>query len=171
MRPDRQNLIQPIAISHGLNSTRSDRSQHRLLFDWTGTTDPTPHLSIPAAIRFLSTLLPGGIGAVREHSHRTCLAARDLVCATFRIAPPAPDSMLGSMASIPLPTGTRCEVQPPLYIHPLQSALFDRYRVEIPVMPWPDGNTWHLRLSAAIYNTARDYEHLCRGLRELLPRR
>ena len=58
VRRDRQEMIRPLVISHGTNSPRSDRSHFRLEFDWGGTGDPTPYLSIPRALEFLSGLLP-----------------------------------------------------------------------------------------------------------------
>ena len=60
IRRDRQDRIRPLAISHGANSPRRDRSRYRLEADWGGTADPTPYLAIPAGIDFLAGLLPGG---------------------------------------------------------------------------------------------------------------
>ncbi len=164
VRPDHHDAIRPLSISHGLNSTRTDRNKYRLLFDWTGTDDPTAFLCVPASIRFLETLLPGGVKAVRDRCRATCLAARDRILQVFEAPPPAPESMIGSLATIPLPAWARGDAPPPLFIHAIQTELFDRHRIEIPVMPWPDGNTWHLRLSAAAYNTPAHYEALADAL-------
>ncbi len=168
VRRDRQQPLAPMAISHGWNSPRSDRSRFRLLFDWGGTCDPTPWLCVPAAIRFLQRLLPGGFEALRAHNHALACAARAIVAPALGTEPPCPDAMLGSLASLPLPGTPRTPPAPPLMLHPLQRALFDRAGIEVPLMGWPAGR-WHLRLSAQIYNRREDYEALARALRELVP--
>src|SRR5262249_25604173 len=60
VRPDLQPPVRPIAISHGANSTRTARSRFLIDFDWTGTADPSAYLCVPGALRFMSSLLPGG---------------------------------------------------------------------------------------------------------------
>jgi isopenicillin-N epimerase len=167
VRRDRQDRIAPIAISHGYNSPRDDRSRFRLLFDWGGTSDPSPYLCVPAAIEFLSSLLPGGLASLQRHNHELVCAGRKLVLEALGISAPAPESMLGSLASMPLPGAPRTPPRPPLFLHPLQEALFDRHRIEVPIMPWPAAPQWQLRISAQAYNRLEHYQALARALSAL----
>lgn len=159
VRRDRQHLVRPLAISHGANSTRGDRSRFRLEFDFTGTGDPTPFLCVPAALRLLGGLLPGGMAALQAHNHELALAGRDLLCAAIGTPPPVPAAMLGSLAAVPLPPGTR----PPegaLGLDPLQVALYERHHIEVPVMRWPQPALRLLRISPQAYNSREQYEYL-----------
>jgi isopenicillin-N epimerase len=164
VRRDRQEGILPLSVSHGVNSPRTDRSRFRLNFDWVGTVDPTPWLCVPAAIRFLERLLPGGLPTLQERNHRMVCAGRRLLCEKLSVAPPAPESMLGSLAAVPLPADPSVKREPPLYLHPLQTKLFDERRIELPVVIWPDASHFLLRISAQAYNTRRDYEALAAAL-------
>jgi len=76
VRPDRQADIRPLAISHGANSPRLDRSRFRAEFDWTGTADPSAYLAVPDAIRFGEELMPGGWPALRARRGSLCATSR-----------------------------------------------------------------------------------------------
>jgi isopenicillin-N epimerase len=170
VRRDRQPFIRPLAISHGANSPRADRSRYRVEFDWTGTADPSAYLAVPAAIRFGDDLLPGGWEALRSRNRALALAARDLLCSALGIPAPAPDGMLGSMASVPLPLEDRPgRVQGiELYGDPLHDSLAQR-GMQVMVTPWPqrpDGAPWRrlVRISAAAYNDIGQFERLAAAL-------
>ncbi len=138
VRRDRQPGIRPLVTSHGANSNRVDRSRFRLEADWTGTADPTAHLSLPAAIRFMGSLLPGGWPALMASNRAMALRGRSALCAALGSDPPAPDGMIGSIASVPLPPGSASvTIEPGAERDPLQVELFERHRIEVPVMTWP----------------------------------
>lgn len=163
VRRDRQAAIRPLAISHGANSTRTDRSRFRLEFDFCGTCDASPWLAIPAALAFLGRLLPGGIPALMAHNRALALRARDLLCSALGSAPPCPDSMIGSLASIVLDPLALDPVGP-LGLDQLQVRLWDQWRIEIPVMRWASPRLRMLRVSPQAYNTIEQYEYLARAV-------
>jgi isopenicillin-N epimerase len=162
VRRDRQDRIIPTVISHGANSSRTDRSRFRLLFDWTGTTDPTAHLAIPTAIETMASLVPGGWPELMRHNHELALQARDLLVGALGIDPPAPDHMLGSMAAIPLPDESGPQLPSPSLA--LQETLWNDHQVEVPVNVWPSWPHLLLRVSAQIYNQIEQYETLAKHL-------
>ena len=155
VRRNRRYTIHPAAISHGYSATRRDRSRFHLEFDWTGTFDPSAWLSVPAALQVIASLVPGGWAEVRERNHALALRARDLLCDALRIAPPAPDDMLGSMAAVPLPDGDA---------EALQRELFEQHAIEVPLIPWPAAPKRLLRISAMLYNELAEYEALAHAL-------
>ncbi len=167
VRNDRRARVRPISISHGANSARTDRSPYHLEFDWTGTLDPTAMLSVPKAIEFMASLDPAGWPGVMARNRAKALEARDMLCAALSIDRPAPDEMIGSMAAVPLPDG-RSDAAPSLYGDVLQDALFDRYSIEIPVIPWPGPPHRLIRASAQLYNERSEYQALCEALVVLL---
>jgi isopenicillin-N epimerase len=166
VRANRRLGIRPVVISHGANSTRTDRSRFHLEFDWPGTLDPTAWLSVPAALRFMANLVAGGWPEVMRRNRGLALRARDLLCGRLGIEPPAPDDMIGSMAALPLPDGD-AYIPPSLFGEPLQDALFER-GIEVPIMPWPSQPKRILRVSAQLYNSIEDYETLANALESLL---
>lgn len=166
VRKPRQWTIRPTSISHGANSSRTDRSRFHLEFDWTGTFDPSAWLSVPSALRFMESVVPGGWAAVMEHNRSLALRARDLLGERLGVAPPAPDSMIGSMASLPLPDGD-ATVAPSLYGDPLQDRLLEEFAIEVPIAPWPHPPKRLVRVSAQLYNTIEDYSRLADSLLSL----
>lgn len=155
VRRDRQAFLRPLCISHGANDPRTDRSRFLLEFGWTGTEDPTPWLAIPSALRCVAELEPGGWPARMAANRRLVLAARDLLCGALGVTAPCPDSMIGSLASLPLPPGPA---------QALQDALMDEDGIEVPIMPWPSAPARLLRVSAQAYNDLEQYELLARAL-------
>ena len=174
VRRDRQAEVRPIAISHGANSPRTDRSRFRIEFDWTGTVDPSAYLAVPEALRFGASLLPGGWAALRDRNHDLALAARDLICTSLKVVPPAPDKMIGSMAAVPIggqQTGGRVQGMD-LYGDPVHDALIE-HGIQVVITPWPqrpEGGPWQrlVRVSCAAYNDLPQMERLAAVLPEVI---
>lgn len=167
VRRDRQERLRPLVISHGANSPRTDRSRFRLEFDFCGTGDYTPFLCVPAAIRFLEELVPGGLASIQRHNHDLALSGRAALCEALDEDPPAPASMIGSLASVILPWSDEPPLQP-LGLDPLQVALWEEHRVEVPVMRWPSPKLRLMRISPNIYNNLEQYHHLSGLVRTLV---
>jgi isopenicillin-N epimerase len=166
---DRQHEVRPTVISHGANSPRKDRSRFQIEFGWAGTWDPTAMLSVPAALEFIGKLQTGSWREVMQRNHALALAGRELLCKTLQVAPPCPDAMIGSIASIPISDGkTTKPPKTPLYLDPLQEALFKKWKIEVPVIPWPAPPKRLLRISSQLYNSLPQYERLAEALAKLL---
>ncbi|HKY48181.1 MAG TPA: aminotransferase class V-fold PLP-dependent enzyme [Acidimicrobiia bacterium] len=154
-------LVPPV-ISHGWNDRRTDRPRFHLLFDYMGADDPTAHLAVPAAIDFLSSLYPGGLAGTMDHNRRLALEARDLLCEFIGIEPPAPDSMIGSLAAVPIPPSTE---EMSGQVDPLGRRLLHDHGIQVPVFPWPQWPRRCLRISAAPYNDLDQYQTLIEALK------
>lgn len=183
VRTDRQPDIHPLVISHGMNAPipPNGRSRFQLEFDWPGTDDPTAVLSLPAAIDFMGSLQPGGWPALMAANHALVLAGRKIVAAAIDSAaqePMAPDDMLGSMVTLPVPdglwpraSGNDPEADPDVTLSedPLHRDLLERDHIQVPVFAWPARPALgparrYLRISAQRYNDLDDYRTLADAL-------
>jgi isopenicillin-N epimerase len=160
-RSGRGDSLVPPVISHGWNDPRTDRPRFHLLFDYMGADDPTPHLAVPAAIDFLSSLYPGGLAGTMEHNRSLALAARNLLCEFLGTEHPAPDSMIGSLAAVPIPDSKEEMLG---QVDPLGRRLLHDHRIQVPVFPWPRWPQRLLRISAAPYNDLDQYRALIAAL-------
>lgn len=167
---DDEPLIRPLSISHGANAKIGKYKRFRLEFDWTGTTDPSPWLSIPAAIEFLTGLFPDGFVGLREHNRAMALAARDELREILGTTLPIADEMIGSMSTLVLPIPKQVEKAPEalLGIDPLQDRLFYKHGIEVPIIAIdPAFTNWpgrFVRISAQVYNDPEDYRRLGKAL-------
>lgn len=169
VRADRLERIHPLVVSHGANEQLTNRSRFRAEFDWTGTADPTAFLALPEAIRWMAASAPGGRGwpAIMAANHALAIAGRDRIAAALGVAPPAPDSMLGAMAALPVP-GLRDDDDAAA----LGRALELEDRIQVPVGGWPipaarvghDPEQILIRISAQRYNEPADYDRLAEAL-------
>jgi isopenicillin-N epimerase len=128
-----------------------------LSFDWVGTRDVTPWLSVPAAIDFFESLGPE---AVRVHNARLVDAATALL-EPLGAVPVADRALCAAMRSFQLPqkrAATRDDAQS------LMRGLWDRHRIQ--AMSVALGERLLLRVSAQAYVGEEDLEALAQALTE-----
>ena len=90
---------------------------------------------------------------------------------TVGLAPEnAPSCYFAYESAFPLPDAPDGGNADPLAPSPLQRALYERYRIQVPVFPWPAPPARLIRVSCERYNRPAEYEVLARALRELDPR-
>lgn len=162
-RQDKQAELHPAVISHGYDSRRQ-RSRWLEELDWQGTDDPTPWLCVPEAIRFVGSLVDGGWPEVRARNRALALQARRILCEALEVDAPAPESMIGSLAAVPLWDGEDTPPSSALHVDPLQQALFAEDRIEVPLPPWPAAPKRLVRVSAHLYNEVGEYRTLADAL-------
>jgi isopenicillin-N epimerase len=166
-RRDRIEMTVPAVISHGYNAAVADEvERYHALFDWLGTDDFSSWAVLPEVIDLVGALDPGGWEGIMKRNHDLVLEGRRIIAAVAGTAPPAPDEMIGSMASVILPDATGAPVRGD------QSALMDRLSeggFSVIVAIWPEWPSQLIRLSAHLYNEVDDYVALAEVLRRSLP--
>jgi isopenicillin-N epimerase len=157
VREDQRERTRPLVIGHGASVSGRDRFHRE--FDWVGTCDPTAVLSIPAAIEWLGAQLEGGWPSLRRRNRELLIQARRLLLQRWSIEPPCPESMLGTLAAIPL-SDSADERPGPHGMDSLHRVLFEKHRIEVPVLYWPAHPKRLIRISAQLYNRLEDYQAL-----------
>jgi isopenicillin-N epimerase len=154
-RADRRADLHPVTISHGY------RDGFTAEFDYTGTSDPTAYLSVPAALAFFERL--GGV-ALMERNRRLAAEAAQLLAIGLGTEVGAASEMGGAMGLVRLPIDLPSKRSEALKV---RRALQDA-GTDAPVHPQA-GGLW-LRLSAYAYNELSDYQRLAQILPTVLDR-
>jgi isopenicillin-N epimerase len=174
VRKSLQTNFRPLVLSNNAELPKAGRSQFLTEFDYIGTSDYSAILAIPAAIKSMSSMLPaGGFSAVMRHNRDLTLRARRLITEAIGSTPVAPESMIGSIASIFLPPrgdGAPASSRPPTsrYGDSLQERLIDKWHIQVPVWGVPGTPQRVLRISAQLYNSFEQYEYLLHALQHEL---
>jgi isopenicillin-N epimerase len=167
VREDHQAAVHPLVTSHGIASTRTDRSRFHLEFDWVGTEDPTAILAVPAALDFLGGLLPGGWDELRAHNHALACEARRVLLAELGGEAICPEDMLGSMATLALPDAREAPNPSAAHLSPLYEPLVAR-GFQVLALNFPQAPQQIVRVTCQLYNELEQYRRLAVALRELL---
>src|SRR5262245_55440063 len=187
VRRDRQTAVRPATISHGANAPETRKVRFRSEFDWQGTLDPSAWLAVPAAIEFVGGLVDGGWPAVMARNHELTIAGGRAVAeilgeagggATASLL--SPEGMVGSMVALPMPDAgplggaANADQSSPLDADPLQTEIYDRFAVEVPIGPFPvpaveadEPPARVIRVSIALHNDRDDVDRLLGALRAI----
>lgn len=166
VREDKQPEIQPPVISHGNSRSRPGYTSFQDRFDWPATFDPSAWFCVKDAIGWMRGLMSGGWRVLREHNHELVVSARRFLCAELGVEPPCPDSMLGSLATVPLPADFPDEPRHEK-IDAEQAVLYDRYAIEVPFSRFGNPVRRWFRISAQIYNSMAEYEYLAEAMKRM----
>jgi len=138
--------LHPTVISHFLDSDWPAE------FDFIGTRDYTPFLSVTAALDFHRSLGPE---RARKYMRNLVLEAGAQLSNAWGLESTAPAEMTGSILTLAIPQHLTCS---PEEAFALGGRVWEQHRIEVPFVPF-DGRIW-LRISAQVYNELGDYEAL-----------
>lgn len=156
-RRERQPLLQPLIVSWGgERSTGPGPSPFLDDHEWQGTRDIAPFLAVPAAIRFLEEHCGDAVrGQCRELLRAFGERAAGLGLQPVGVGPESESLQMRAFSL------------PPCDARALQTRLLDRWRIEVPVIPW-NGRSL-LRVSVQGYTTSQDLEALVQALGQESP--
>jgi isopenicillin-N epimerase len=162
-RPEVQGLIDPLVISHGWTENSKALGAKGAFgnspfideLEMQGTRDPAPWLTVPSALDYRHD---NDWDSVQAHCQALAQdTARRLAERTGLPPLSTPEFCAPQMVAMPIPG---CDVDA------IKIALYDKYRIEIPVFKWQD--TCIVRLSVQGYNSKPQMDLLLDALTELL---
>ena len=151
--PEQQDFLRPAVLSWDIAEKFPDR------FDWTGTRDPTPWLSLPAAFAFMDHF---GEEKVRAHNHQLVLEGAALLSSVWDVKVNTPECMIGSMVLVPLPEDLPYPLTEQGRLH-LQEDLAVKFKI-IACVSFSTPTRHYLRIAASIYNALNDYKKLAQAI-------
>ena len=152
-RPDRQDLLEPLVVSHGWQREESDSSQYQDYFSWVGTIDPAAYLSVPAAIDFYEE---NDWPKVRQACHRLLKESEERILAQSALPSISPENMWSQMRLVLLPGAIES-----------YSRLWEEHRIVVPVGQHQGQSA--VRISVQAYNSPAHLDTLLRALQEAAP--
>jgi isopenicillin-N epimerase len=151
-----QPICDPLLISWGYNSAAPSHSQFLDYHQMQGTRDFSAFLTIPTAISFMNE---NNWPAVAENCKRITLANADCFCKLLNAGPLCynKEDFIFQLCS------TRIKTKKPGELHKF---LFDKYKIEVPVMTHEGMNL--LRYSIQAFNSQEDLDVLYNALEDII---
>ncbi len=162
---DLQDGFTPLVVSNDAldlegAGKKTGRSGFNHAFDYAGTDDVTMYLTVADCIDWFESNIEGGVNGNMQRNRNLCIQARDLICEELGCTPPVPDSMLGPLSTIDLPSGNQTARE-------IKDRLLSEFNIQIPVWGTPSG-TVAVRISVQAYNSIEQYQYLARALKIIL---
>lgn len=150
-----QKMIDPIVVSWGYESDNPSGNQFLDYHEHQGTRDISAYLTTATAIKFLND---NNWKQQSQRCKQMILDNYEDFCNLMGTKPicPVTSEFLGQMCSIPIRTEKPSE---------LKEVLFDKYRIEIPVMKI--GRHTFIRISLNAYNSQKDLDVLRDALTDI----
>ncbi len=151
-----QDDLDPLVVSWGYDNETIAGTQFLDYHEYQGTRDISSFLCTPAVVDFLER---NNWNEVAENCKEIVLNNYQRFCDLLNTTPicPITKEFLGQMASIPVSTD---EPQK------LKELLFEKYQIEIPVMPL--NGDFYIRYSINAYNSQEDLDRLYEVLQEII---
>ena len=167
VREDKQKNFRSLIVSHTYDKQVGEKlwSSH---FFWPGTSDYTAYACVGDTINFMSTVM-GDWKTLRAHNHNLVVEGRKLLLAALSIEAPCPESMLGNLATVPLPLEFKAPAANFNFVHPFWEKLMNEYHIQAPVFGWSRTNPkWWLRIATQAYNSIEQVKYLADVLKKEL---
>ena len=148
-------MTHPMTVSHWYGQGLPNE------FDWQGTRDVTAWISSAEAVKWGEGF---GWKSIREHNHALAVWMQKQLIEAWGIEPLSPldGSMVGSMVTVPLPSGSPDTVEDCLAF---RDRLYEEHRIEVPVFPLYGRGM--VRVSAQLYSKEMHLERLLLALNEM----
>lgn len=154
-KPEFQAMLDPLIISWGYQSAAPSNSQFFDYHQFNGTRDFSAYLTVPKALSFMEQ---HDWKKVSAQCKNNVLAVAPKLFELLNTKPLAPltNEFFGQMCSAEIKTS-----EP----EKLQRLLFEKYRIEIPVMRHAD--KCYIRFSFQAFNTVAEIDYLVQSLAEI----
>jgi isopenicillin-N epimerase len=156
VKKELQHLFDPLVVSWGYDAIYPSHSQFLDYHQMQGTRDFSAFLTIPAAIQFMQE---NNWEATRAACNDIVMRNAKRFCDLLNTNPisPVTKDFIGQMFSIPINS------KDPLA---LKALLFNKYKIEVPVMPHND--MLFIRYSIQAFNTQADLDVLYEAMRDII---
>jgi isopenicillin-N epimerase len=156
VKKELQNLLDPLVVSWGYDAIYPSHSQFLDYHQMQGTRDFSAFLTIPTAIQFMHD---NNWEVTRATCNDIVMSNAKRFCDLLHTNPISPltKDFIGQMFSIPI------NCKDPLV---LKALLFNKYKIEVPVMPHND--MLFIRYSIQAYNIQEDLDVLYEALKDII---